>query len=216
MEQRSTCLRKSWPSPLAPAGAGDQAGHVGHDELDVAGLHHAEVRDQGGERVVGAGAVRALALPPSGPGAPGGGGSRAGWPSSRPPRGSRHRRGRRYPRPGRRAASTFPVNRGAAVPAMAAGGDCSVTRLANSATFLSTHDKGGPGGCPARLVVLPVASLGERVCARLGRDDAHGPATAAPAELDLALDQREQRVVITPADAVARVEGQRPRPWWGR
>ena len=38
---------------LAPAGAWDQARHVGHDELDVAGLDHAKVRDQGGERVVG-------------------------------------------------------------------------------------------------------------------------------------------------------------------
>ena len=38
---------------LALAGARDQARHVGHDELDVAGLDHAEVRDQGGERVVG-------------------------------------------------------------------------------------------------------------------------------------------------------------------
>jgi hypothetical protein len=40
------------PEALAPAGAWDQARHVGHDELDVAGLDHAEVRDQGGERVV--------------------------------------------------------------------------------------------------------------------------------------------------------------------
>src|ERR1039458_5025740 len=38
---------------LALAGAPDQPGHVGHDELDVAGFQHAEVRDQGGERVVG-------------------------------------------------------------------------------------------------------------------------------------------------------------------
>src|SRR5438552_2436780 len=38
---------------LAPAGAGNQARHVGYDELDVAGLDHAEVRDQGRERVVG-------------------------------------------------------------------------------------------------------------------------------------------------------------------
>ena len=38
---------------LALAGARDQARHVGHHELDVAGLDHAEVRDQGGERVVG-------------------------------------------------------------------------------------------------------------------------------------------------------------------
>ena len=41
------------PQAPAQAGARDQARHVGHDELDVAGLDHAEVRDQGGERVVG-------------------------------------------------------------------------------------------------------------------------------------------------------------------
>ena len=38
---------------LALARAGDQAGHVGDDELHVARLGHAEVRDEGGERVVG-------------------------------------------------------------------------------------------------------------------------------------------------------------------
>ena len=38
---------------LALAGARDQSRHVGHDELHVAGLYHAQVGDQGGERVVG-------------------------------------------------------------------------------------------------------------------------------------------------------------------
>ena len=38
---------------LALAGARNQPGHVGDDELDVACLHHAQVRDQGGERVIG-------------------------------------------------------------------------------------------------------------------------------------------------------------------
>ena len=37
----------------ALAGARDQSRHVGHDELDVTGFDHAEVRDQRGERVVG-------------------------------------------------------------------------------------------------------------------------------------------------------------------
>src|SRR3984957_381916 len=38
------------------------------------------------------------------------------------------------------------------------------------------------------------------------RDDAHGAATAVPSELDLAGHQREQRVVVTATDALARVE----------
>ena len=38
---------------LAGGGAGDQAGHVGQDEVVVAGPHHPQHRLQGGERVVG-------------------------------------------------------------------------------------------------------------------------------------------------------------------
>ena len=38
--------------PFAAAGAGNQPGHVGHYELGVACLHHAQVRGERGERIV--------------------------------------------------------------------------------------------------------------------------------------------------------------------
>src|SRR6266567_733967 len=66
------------------------------------------------------------------------------------------------------------------------------------------HEKGGPGGCPARLLVLLLCVPSASLCARLGRDDVHGPAAVAPGELNRAADQREQRVVA--ADALAGVE----------
>ena len=46
-------LEEVMAEALALARAGDQAGHVRDDELDLARLDHAEVRDQGGEGVVG-------------------------------------------------------------------------------------------------------------------------------------------------------------------
>src|SRR5438105_14687476 len=63
---------------------------------------------------------------------------------------------------------------------------------------------GPPSGRTACTLVLPVPSAGLR--RRLGGNDAHGPATAPHAELNLAADQREQRVVAAPADTLARVE----------
>src|SRR5580693_654643 len=45
-----------------------------------------------------------------------------------------------------------------------------------------------------------------RRLAGLGRDDAHGPATADRAELHLPADQREQRVVAAPPHTLAGVE----------
>src|SRR6266699_4883038 len=68
------------------------------------------------------------------------------------------------------------------------------------------HEKGGPGGCPARLLVLLLCVPSASLCARLGRDDVHGPAAVAPGELNRAADQREQRVVAAAADALAGVE----------
>src|SRR5580704_11028266 len=52
-----------------------------------------------------------------------------------------------------------------------------------------------------------VASRGlRRRLGGLGRDDAHGPAAAARAELHLPADQREQGVVAAPPHALAGVE----------
>jgi len=53
---------------------------------------------------------------------------------------------------------------------------------------------------------LPSAPASAELRRRLAWDDAHGPAAAAHTELNLAFDQREQRVVTAAADALAGVE----------
>src|SRR5580693_786211 len=60
-------------------------------------------------------------------------------------------------------------------------------------------------GLPARLLSCCAFGLRRRL-AGLGRDDAHGPATADRAELHLPADQREQRVVAAPPHTLAGVE----------
>jgi hypothetical protein len=50
------------------------------------------------------------------------------------------------------------------------------------------------------------ASVSAELRRKLAGDDAYGPAAAAHTKLNLAFDQREQRVVTAAADALARVE----------
>ena len=51
--QRSMWRRKSWPRPRPSAAPSIRPGHVGDHEGRLAGGDHAEVGDEGGERVVG-------------------------------------------------------------------------------------------------------------------------------------------------------------------
>src|SRR4051794_38116035 len=71
-----------------------------------------------------------------------------------------------------------------------------VTRSTNDGTAMAAPEM-ERRACPSR----GRPSVSGRWALLAGRNDVHDPATAPGAELDVALDQREQRVVATAADA---------------